>query len=286
MCCPLVHPEQFKNSYPRDTSTKTFIVQEKCTLHKEYFPSPYETKHLEMAKSWMGLDEDESRKRVMQALIDDIPHVIRWLERVKVHMEDMNVYDFSSASNHNKEQDAVSMLHPDDKQYMSFFKFTRTCGNKVHSWLEFIEPITIHARHPLSKFLCIYASSTCSPYMHRYTHIHQHYSFIHVYTLMVAYLYMLTHTNAPDYTLYSIIYLYPYILSVYLPLALAACQIAGEYKKKLLEQHPDKAAAFGELIDIDYILLKPGNRLMDGIYVNNVHSSVQTNHFFFDAGAG
>lgn len=64
------------------------------------------------------------------------------------------------------------------------------------------------------------------------------------------------------------------------------CSISGDYKKKLLELKLVKADAFGELINVDYILLKPGNRLMDGIYVNDVHTSVQTNHFFFDAGAG
>eukprot|EP01031_Cornospumella_fuschlensis_P029256 gene29256-35315_t len=172
-----------------------------------------------MAKSWLGLEWEEARKRVVQAMIDDIPHVMRWLGRVKIHMEDMNVYDFSSASNFNKEQDAASMLHPDDKQYLSYFKFTRTCGSKVHTWLEFIEPITIHARHPLT---------------------------------------------------------------------LAMCPHAQEYKKKLLEMHPETRTAFDDryiIINVDYILLKPGNRLSDGIFVNNVHSSVQTNHFFFDAGA-
>jgi hypothetical protein len=41
------------------------------------------------------------------------------------------------------------LCHPDDLEYLSRFNVTVTCNNgRSQTWTEWIEPLTVHARHP------------------------------------------------------------------------------------------------------------------------------------------
>jgi hypothetical protein len=47
----------------------------------------------------------------------------------------------------------------DDREYLSYFNVSRVCGHEnksdvTSSWMEWIEPLTVHARHPFSLFSC------------------------------------------------------------------------------------------------------------------------------------
>jgi hypothetical protein len=47
----------------------------------------------------------------------------------------------------------VSLTHPDDDKYLSKFLVTTTCkGRSPEHWVEWIEPLTVHARHPFSEY--------------------------------------------------------------------------------------------------------------------------------------
>ena len=66
-----------------------------------------------------------------------------WLERVKYHMSG---------------QGDLTQDSPADYEYLSRFEFTRTCssiaGEETTSWVEWIEPIGITARHPFGFGKC------------------------------------------------------------------------------------------------------------------------------------
>ena len=81
----------------------------------------------------------------LEALIDyitseaSITNATRWLGRVKEHMSSYKVKSGSAT----------------DKEYLSRFEVTRTCGGKVvKKWTEWIEPMTLTTRHPFSYSTC------------------------------------------------------------------------------------------------------------------------------------
>jgi hypothetical protein len=121
-------------------------ADETCTLHKVYVSSPQELRDLAMADHISSLSSDHTDPARFKALMDYVLHPetlqnsTKWLNRVSLHMG----------------LDAVSrdLLTSDDFEYLSRFEVTRTCGGRVERWIEWIEPITIHARHPFSFGAC------------------------------------------------------------------------------------------------------------------------------------
>jgi hypothetical protein len=57
-----------------------------------------------------------------------------WLDRVHERMTNMLENDINEV----------------DLKYLSRYNMTKTCQNSVKSWFEWIEPLTIHSRHPFS----------------------------------------------------------------------------------------------------------------------------------------
>lgn len=148
-CCGLLDPaeEGSTNANPVDLQksrkedrTATTGV---CTITKEYVPSPYEEKNLAKAESLHAIADTKQRT---QALIDfireEIPASHVWLDRVKKHMD----------------SELVPEATKDDLEYLSRFKMTKTCtGTYSHlssTWVEWIEPLTVHARHPFAMQGC------------------------------------------------------------------------------------------------------------------------------------
>eukprot|EP00981_Chlorochromonas_danica_P009269 scaffold2582_cov162-Ochromonas_danica.AAC.38 len=96
----------------------------------------------------------ESRRELTKFILEDVEDANRWLTRVKVRM---------APNNNSKTVEPTE----EDFRYLSYFNYTATCktrkqlqqhqvhedgGDVVHHWIEFIEPITVHARHPFSFF--------------------------------------------------------------------------------------------------------------------------------------
>ena len=123
-----------------------------CTDTRVYHPCPYELKQIEFAKK-LETDFHAPSEESAQKLVEFISsaEAIResklWLERVKYHM--LNIAAVSSA---------------DDEYILSKFVVTRTCydrkasihteANITNSWVEWIEPLSVHGRHPNSMQDC------------------------------------------------------------------------------------------------------------------------------------
>lgn len=118
-------------------------VDHHCVLHKAYMPSPYELAHLEIARQWLSLPADDQLKAFIDYIVRDIPHSNVWLGRVEEHMQGSH----------------EPVITEDDRAYLSYFNITRVCHHhdkpKISSsWVEWIEPLTVHGRHPFSLMSC------------------------------------------------------------------------------------------------------------------------------------
>ena len=176
-----------------------------CITKKQYYPSPYETRHLLKAQEIAQIKDRAERHSVLLDFIaspEEVKAAQKWLARVKVHMSSENTVAHGTsnskgnnngwhkqrlhgeplkrlrdANTHGKkggrggrhsqhgggrrasvhgEEPAV---HPDDEEYLSKFVLTRTCEGEQtapQQWVEWIEPLSVHARHPFGMSHCTY----------------------------------------------------------------------------------------------------------------------------------
>jgi hypothetical protein len=135
ICCSATENVEKKVKKPKNPT------HHHCTTTKEYFPSPYEKRHLEVAEEIAKITElKESTVKFIDFIEspEEIEHARRWLERVVAR------------------QPGIPMEENDvDREYLSRFKVTRKCANMAnHSWWEYIEPLSVHARHPFGLGEC------------------------------------------------------------------------------------------------------------------------------------
>ena len=125
-----------------------------CVYTKIYLPSTYENYQFDLAQFFDdAIVDDEARfHAVTDYLVSsaNINDSVIWTERVADRMKYPLKY-------------AASLIGDDiDTKYLSRFNVTRECfnGPKV-SWTEWIEPLSIHARHPFSlyDYRCIDATT-------------------------------------------------------------------------------------------------------------------------------
>lgn len=139
VCCSALELEnnRLKKYIPAKIANK--IRRRRCIISKRYFPSPYELQHISKAQEFMILDKSERKSALLDFMTseEEIEASIRWLARVEGHMN------------------GESTASEDDFKYLSYFNITEECvikRNKIrHTYkLEWIEPLTMHARHPFS----------------------------------------------------------------------------------------------------------------------------------------
>lgn len=125
-----------------------------CKTHKVYHPSKYEIDHLDFAHNLSSLPGFENNATArLNALLakitskEEYDDSIRWLARVRAHM-------------HSEEKPES---HEDDEKYLSYWEITVNCsklsplGDRdyiVKSWRSWIEPLTLHSRHPFAYRRC------------------------------------------------------------------------------------------------------------------------------------
>ena len=110
-----------------------------CPRTREYIPSSYELEHINKAKEFNTIENDDAR---YNAILDyafsyeQVEHSRNWLKRVEAHM--------------NSSSDPPFSIH--DERYLSRFVETYNCKhvNKTFVRTEWIEPLTIHSRHPFA----------------------------------------------------------------------------------------------------------------------------------------
>ena len=150
-----------------------------CTIEKVYVPSQYELRHIEQAQKIHDVNPGdylafERLDALVDFLVADIEHSNRWLERVRVHMQSTG--DSNSGSSEGGGGGGTkTALHPDDFKYLSRFEVTKTCPGgasdaRSFSWLEWIEPLTVHARHPFAYMDCY----PFDPIKYHIDYIHKH----------------------------------------------------------------------------------------------------------------
>jgi hypothetical protein len=136
ICCSAMESVAKKNKKPKNP------LHHHCSLVKKYFPSPYEKRHLEVAEELAKIPELHNRTIKFIEFIEsseEIDHTKRWLDRVATR------------------QQGIPLTENDiDREYLSRFRVTRKCSNNAanHSWWEYIEPLSVHARHPFGLGEC------------------------------------------------------------------------------------------------------------------------------------
>ena len=120
--------------------TKPFRLQRdqksKCEVKRVYLPSPQEQRDYEMAQNFQSIDDFEKRLDALLKYVvssASIRNSTAWLNRVQERMQ----------SKSSPKETA------DDREYLSRFRVTRTCGDDSESaqvWDEWIEPLTITGR--------------------------------------------------------------------------------------------------------------------------------------------
>ena len=143
-CCAMLNYTSGVQEKTSHTNQQIASSSQECTLKKVYFPSKYEISHYEKSKQIAALSANITVRQAALAkfAIEDFPHSSRWLARVKLRMQHGG--------------DVVPT--DDDHTYLSKFEITKTCPGRDHlteSWFEWIEPLTVHGRHPFAFMNCI-----------------------------------------------------------------------------------------------------------------------------------
>ena len=143
VCCGIFAPQ------PRQHHSHEFD----CIYTKTYLPSAYETSQFDLATSFDTIADDEVRFHVVTDYLvsaGNINDSVIWTERVTDRMKNPLKY-------------ATSLVDDEiDTMYLSRFNVTRECLNGPRvTWTEWIEPLSIHARHPFSlyDYRCIDANT-------------------------------------------------------------------------------------------------------------------------------
>jgi hypothetical protein len=142
MCCSLME----NNTIAHEIISEGPSPQQArgCQINRVYIPSPYESFNFEMAKNLSEVAIEVNRKNLfINYCREEVDASNVWLERVKVHMASESVPEGSEV----------------DLKYLSRFQVTRTCPGEGQprvssTWTEWIEPLTIHARHPFGLGTC------------------------------------------------------------------------------------------------------------------------------------
>lgn len=140
VCCGLLSDDEETESNVTTTRgvLRTHII---CKIEKKYIPSAYETAHMKKAEELSRIKNDTARKaELLKFIHTDIPASNIWLTRVKAHMA----------------SEESPLNHSNDIAYLSRFEVTKSCAREEQntSWVEWIEPLTVHTRHPFSMVDC------------------------------------------------------------------------------------------------------------------------------------
>jgi hypothetical protein len=126
---------------------KPYNASASCITTKKYVPSPYELRHQEKAMELQRVENIEERRIKLLEYITsptEVQAAITWLQRVKVRTSSRNVIVKETIA---------------DREFLSRFLITKTCNSSphgTHKHVEWIEPLTLHGRHPFGMAHCTY----------------------------------------------------------------------------------------------------------------------------------
>lgn len=129
-------------------SNSIMEIADSCDITKEYFSSPQEIRDLDYSLRLQTIqDFDERFVKLLDYITSTevVANSTAWLSRISYHMSNPQLYVVNSNTQH----------HKDDIEYLSYFLVTKTCQKSgTLSWMEWIEPLTITARHPFALGRC------------------------------------------------------------------------------------------------------------------------------------
>lgn len=132
--------EEKKTLFANSTRGAEAPRRRSCTVKRLYIPSPYEVRHIEFAASLATMTADAADKALVAFIVTDVEinEAVLWLERVKYRMKNRGQY--------------TEVSNDDDFKYMSRFRVTKRCPHSKldAEWDEWIEPLSVHARHPFA----------------------------------------------------------------------------------------------------------------------------------------
>ena len=166
-----------ENSGTSENAHIETITSGLCNYTKEYVPSAYEKAHLAKAKQIVTITDFEIRRKAYVQFItsqEEVTSSKRWLSRVRKRM-----------------LSGTQQTTEDDLRFLSRFRVTRFCrSEKPVIWREWIEPLSVHGRHPFSL-------SQCNP--REFARLHSQYGFSSNYSAYAVDLlnvdYILTRTD-------------------------------------------------------------------------------------------
>ena len=143
ICCSTfrgLSTEEKKNIVANTTRGSDGPRRRACSIKREYIPSPYEMKQIDFAATLANMTPEAADKALVNFLVSDveIDEAVIWLARVRYRMMNRGQYTEVSSA--------------DDFKYMSRFKVTKRCPHSKQDavWDEWIEPLSVHARHPFA----------------------------------------------------------------------------------------------------------------------------------------
>lgn len=118
-----------------------------CVTERVYVPSAFEVLQLEKAQFFDNITDFRLRKQTVIEYITserDLNDSYSWMTGVKRHMRSPSTSLFT--------EEELRL----DEHYLSYFRVTQKCPHHaLHTWIEWIEPLTIHARNPFSLLGCV-----------------------------------------------------------------------------------------------------------------------------------
>ena len=135
------------SAHERKSESHRNTLPNRCHEVSTYISSPYEIDQLQKATEFEDIkDEYVAFQNFTNFITSDLElnNSFLWVTRV-MHRQR---YPFEPASTQQLEI---------DHKYLSRFNRTLICGDTiVDSWLDWIEPISLHGRHPYSIYLCMH----------------------------------------------------------------------------------------------------------------------------------
>ena len=133
--------EGFSDNHHLKSHRNNLIDEGKCTYIKAYVPSPYEEEQFSLARLFDSIHNNTLRRKAITDYLSSDKNVNQsylWTNRVADRMKYPLKY--------------IHLDYDDiDVTYLSRFNITRQCPqHPAVTWIEWIEPLSIHARHPFS----------------------------------------------------------------------------------------------------------------------------------------
>jgi hypothetical protein len=150
--------ENYKNALKSDNKIKFRPKNDpNCYITRTYYSSPYELRHLKKSYEIIKYKSFETRQKLLIDFISSHEEILsakKWLARVNEH----------------KRQSFNLEANDIDREYLSKYIVTKICNDReINQNIEWIEPLTVHARHPIA---FLHAAGIRYTYVDPFMYIH------------------------------------------------------------------------------------------------------------------